>query len=224
MRAKPIGGTCTIEGCESVIHGLGLCTTHYWRQKRGYEMEAPIQGRTPRAEVCTVADCDKKVNAANLCSTHYGRKKAGESDWDRPIKKKAPDGEGHLNDKGYRMVRHNGRMMGKHLVEFEKVLGRRVRTEAPYKENVHHKNGNRDDNRTDGPPVMTPDGKYLTGNLEMWSQSQPPGQEIGPKLDWGMEMLAEYGAHMDAARFARFEEMVEAVRSARVVLEGMVKE
>ncbi len=165
----------------------------------------PIREWGPQLSHCRIQECERTVEADNLCNTHYRRKSQGEENWERPIKKKAPDGQGHLNDQGYRMVRHNGRMMGKHLVEFEKVLGRPVRTQAPYKENVHHKNGNRDDNRTDGPPFMTADGKLLSGNLELWSKAQPGGQEIGPKMDWATEMIVSYGALMDEERWKALE-------------------
>jgi hypothetical protein len=45
-------------------------------------------------------------------------------------------------------------------------------------ENVHHKNGDRANNRIE--------------NLELWNTKQPAGQRVQDKVDWALEMLRLY--------------------------------
>jgi HNH endonuclease len=62
-----------------------------------------------------------------------------------------------------------------HVLFMSRLLGRALLPE----ENVHHKNGNRTDNRL--------------SNLELWSESQPSGQRVEDKVAWAKEILATYG-------------------------------
>ena len=61
-----------------------------------------------------------------------------------------------------------------HRILMEGMLGRELLPE----ENVHHKNGIRDDNSLK--------------NLELWSSSQPSGQRVQDKVAWAKSILALY--------------------------------
>jgi len=76
---------------------------------------------------------------------------------------------------GYHHIHADGRVVVEHRYLMERHLGRPLLPE----ENVHHKNGQRADNR-------------LT-NLELWSTHQPKGQRAVDLLAWAREVVARYG-------------------------------
>jgi hypothetical protein len=182
-------GTCRGPECDAPIQAKGLCPGHYFQESHGQDL-MPLRRYKPKDGPCEVDHCSRPRASEGLCQTHYTRRLRGEEDWDRIIPVKAPAGSGHTDKHGYRIITVNGRSRREHHVIAEELLGRSL---VPTEE-VHHRNGQRSDNRSNGPFALNGDGKLISGNLDLWSKAQPAGQEVGPKLDWAAEMIETYGA------------------------------
>jgi hypothetical protein len=155
-----------------------------------------IKMRLSREGSCSINDCQNPIRSKQLCSKHYQQKRAqnektnfcgcgcGEkTQWrfvhghhtrlfDKSEQKRRAsfnDGstqrlKGDLNSTGYRKYR--GRH--EHRIVAEEMLGRPLTS----KEIVHHKNGNKRDNRPDNLEIMSQSEHARIHMLERWNRNE----------------------------------------------------
>lgn len=118
-------------------------------------------------------------STGTYCSNHYRRLRVY-GGLDNP-ERRGP--EWKIDAFGY--VTQNTTKNGKsiHIKQHRVVMAEHLGRALLPGENVHHKNGDRTDNRIQ--------------NLELWSKSQPAGQRVADKIVWAKEILATYGEDED---------------------------
>ncbi len=115
-----------------------------------------------------------------------------------------PKGSGHIEQHGYKtiyMPGHPNSKNGGRILEHQYIMSEHLGRPLKEGENVHHKNGIRDDNRIE--------------NLELWHRGQPAGQRVEDKIAWCKEFMKQYGyeyveiatKRLDAAQCASQKQM-----------------
>ena len=117
---------------------------------------------------------------------HYERKRKGRETGSADPQRRA-SGEGHVHRGGYIVKSTGGKQRLEHRRIVEQLLGRKLKRH----ETVHHVNGQRGDNRTDGPLQ-----NFRSGNLELWSSWQPAGQRVADKVEFAVSLLREYAPEL----------------------------
>lgn len=173
------GNRCKANGCGNDAKSLGLCATHYDRFKKYGDPLGVAPKKT--GNPCVTAGCKRLTVANGVCAACYARiQRRGTVEYS---KKHLARFEKTIDSKGYVSIPlpdHPNARKSKRLFEHRYVmsdfLGRRLRKN----ENIHHKNGDRADNRIE--------------NLELWVTSQPSGQRPLDLMKWARRILKAYAS------------------------------
>lgn len=189
---------CKVKDCCNQARALGYCISHYGRFKKygnplgGGVFRPPRKEQKPIGSPCKHPSCSgvtEQGSAQGYCGAHYQRWKKG-ADMDLPIQRVRQKNK-YINRDGYvvwadRKSPHASNKQNGTVLEHRHVMGEHLGRTLFKDENVHHKNGNRSDNRL--------------SNLELWTKSQPSGQRVIDKIKWSIQFLEEYGYQIKAPK------------------------
>jgi hypothetical protein len=180
---------CSVKECGRKAVTRGWCHGHYLRWNRSGDVGEGCPLRRDVIDICVGKDCGRGATSTRYCRTHYNRWKLyGDPGAGGPIQIVTGDGSIHhgywwtgVRPDQRHLVPHGRKREFQHRLVTAEMLQRPLTAQ----ETVHHKNGDRLDNRPE--------------NLEVWSSAQSKGQRVEDKLAFARALIQLYDPEIGVA-------------------------
>lgn len=182
---------CSVENCGKRMLAHGWCAMHYARQRKWGNLFVKPTKPPKVIKPCNVVNCSRPSVYKGLCEAHYQRLRInGDTNPDKPIGCVAgkwhpmwKGGEIKFHGRvlvwtpGHPYPNHNGApYVYRYRLVVEKAIGRYL---LPT-ELVHHKNGNKSDDRLENLEIMSRADHMRHHDPRQWRQRKVTQQEKEP--------------------------------------------
>lgn len=167
---------CSQDGCDRPIEAKRLCQMHYARFVKHADPDKVMKKPRGKANLCEIFYCPTHCGDDGLCDEHRPQWESGEIDPALRAARRRVDTYGYIMCAplpGHHVYGQRG-YYPEHRIVMEEVLGRGLASH----ESVHHKNGQKQDNRPE--------------NLELWVRAQPAGQRVVDLVAHARWILDQY--------------------------------
>lgn len=215
--------TCSVEGCDRLLHVRGYCSMHGKRVDR-HGHPGPVEAhRNPQPPKCSIDGCDRDTVAFGWCFMHYKRARNNGGDPGTAMSLRQP-GRACSVDECLREARGRG-YCHTHYSRWRRTGSTdRPDRARPYLTGEGYVLVPIEDGdplrpmairhgryvlehryvmaRHLGRPLLPEESvHHINGvrddnrfeNLELWSSSHPSGQRVSDKVAWAREIIALYG-------------------------------